>query len=306
MLLLLALVAAIGTGSVAAQEPVDSTEQFGRVPSKDLEPWLEVPMGIWGTVDGDGDGDVLWLIGYNLLLSEGGWLYDGHLESRDLTAGDDFDTRLSASATNAGGIQSSGLWSDGTTMWVLRDVVEPETDIPISGGNKIRAYTLSGFNRDSAKDITVAGANTKPSGLWSDGTTLYTADSGQKKVFAYTLSSGARDSAKEFNLFDGGDSLLSDGNSLPAGLWSDGTTMWVTDGDRRVYAYTLATGAYDSDKSFSASVNVVARRDMDLLVPTTNTPHGIWSDGTTIWITDVTAGGVHAFNLTGTTPVGGV
>ena len=240
------------------------------------------------------------------MLGEEGWLHDGQLESRDLTEGDQFGNQLGSRATNAGGIRSSGIWSDGTTMWVLRDVVDPETDVPIVGGDKIRAYTLSGFNRDSAKDITLAGSNTKPSGLWSDGTTLYTADAGQNKVFAYALSSGARDSDKDFDLFDGGDSLLSDGNNLPAGLWSDGTTMWVTDGDRRVYAYTLATGAYDSDKSFSASVNVVVRRDLDLLVSTTSTPHGIWSDGTTIWITDVTSGGVHAFNLIGITPAGGV
>ena len=187
-----------------------------------------------------GDNDVLWLIGHNPLLSQGGWLYPGHLESRDLTEGHQFGDQLSTRATNAGGIQASGIWSDDTTMWVLQDVVEPETDIPIVGGDKIRAYTLSGFNRDSAKDITLDESNTKPSGLWSDGTTLYTTDAGQKKVFAYTLSSGAHDSDKDFNLFDGGDSLLSDGNSWPAGLWSDGTTMWVTDGDRAVYAYTLA------------------------------------------------------------------
>ena len=306
MVLLLALVALVGSGSAAARSGVDSTEQFGRVPSKDISPWLVVPMGIWGTIDDDGDDDVLWLIGHNPVLGEGGWLYDGHLESRDLTEGDQFGDQLSTRSTNAGGIRSSGIWSDGTTMWVLQDVVDPETDVPISSGDKIRAYTLSGFDRDSAKDITLDGSNTKPSGLWSDGTTLYTADAGQKKVFAYTLSSGERDSDKDFNLFDGGDSLLSDGNSLPSGLWSDGTTMWVTDGDRSVYAYTLATGAYDSDKTFSAHVQVHAIRDFDVTVLTSNTPHGIWSDGTTIWITDATSGDVHAFNLTGTTPVGGV
>ena len=48
---------------------------------------------------------------------------------------------------------------------------------------------------------------------------------------------------------------------------------WPTDEDEKLYAYTLATGAYDSSK--------------DITLHTDNgDPQGIWSDGTTIWVAD--------------------
>ena len=64
------------------------------------------------------------------------------------------------------------------------------------------------------------------------------------------------------------------GNADPQGMWSDGTTMWVADDeDNKLYAYTLATGAYDSGK--------------DITLHTGNVdPRGIWANGTTIWVAD--------------------
>ena len=57
----------------------------------------------------------------------------------------------------------SGLWTDGTTIWVADWNEE-----------KIYAYTLETGARDSAKDFDtlIAAGNTEPIGLWSDGTTM--------------------------------------------------------------------------------------------------------------------------------------
>ena len=70
--------------------------------------------------------------------------------------------------------------------------------------------------------------------------------------------------------------LVSDSNTWTRGIWSDGTTMWVAEGfSAKVYAYNLATKAYDSGKDF----NTLDDAGND-------SPEGLWSDGTTMWIVD--------------------
>ena len=89
--------------------------------------------------------------------------------------------------------------------------------------------------------ITLDAANTRPSGLWADDTTLYVVGEDGGKVYAYTLADGVRDSAKDIT--------LDTANTHPTGLWSDGTTLWVLDyEDRKIYAYTLAGGGRDTAK----------------------------------------------------------
>ena len=63
-------------------------------------------------------------------------------------------------------------------------------------------------------------------------------------------------------------------NGNPQGLWSDGTTAWVSDAaDDNLYAYALSDFSRDSGK------------DIDLASGNT-APRGIWSDGKTIWVLD--------------------
>ena len=88
------------------------------------------------------------------------------------------------------------------------------------------------------------------------------------------------------------DTLAAAGNTSPYGLWSNGMTIWVvnTGTSDKIYAYTLATGARDSDK------------DIDTLTAAGNTrPIGLWSDGTTMWVVDVGEEKLYAYTLaTGT------
>ena len=121
----------------------------------------------------------------------------------------DFDT-----LTAAGNDDPRGLWSDGTTMWVV-----DATD------GKIYAYNLTTKARDADKDfdtLTAAG-NTAPIGLWSDKTTMWAADVNEDKIYAYNMATKARDAAKDFDTLDAAF------NDDPIGLWSDNTTMWVAD-----------------------------------------------------------------------------
>ena len=172
----------------------------------------------------------------------------------------------------AGNDAPVGLWSDGTTMWVV--------DI---AADKLEAYNLSTKARDSSKDFDTLddASNNAPAGLWSDGTTMWVADGTDDKLYAYNLSTKARDSSKDFN------TLLDADNNSPAGLWSDGTTMWVADSiDDKLYAYNLSTKARDSSKDFNTLDDAG-----------NNIPYGLWSDGTTMWVADNDDSKLYAYNL---------
>ena len=50
------------------------------------------------------------------------------------------------------------------------------------------------------------------------------------------------------------DGLIAAGNDAPQGIWSDGTTMWVSDvGTGKLYAYRLSDGARDAAKGLRHS-----------------------------------------------------
>ena len=55
-------------------------------------------------------------------------------------------------------------------------------------------------------------------------------DSHGDKLYAYPFSGEARDTSKDLD--------LAGENAAPRGVWSNGTTIWVTDiDDRKLYAY---------------------------------------------------------------------
>ena len=60
----------------------------------------------------------------------------------------------------------------------------------------------------------------------------------EDKLYAYRVSDKARDAGKDFN------TLSAAGNEHPVGIWSDGTTMWVSDySDAKIYAYRMSDKA---------------------------------------------------------------
>ena len=118
-------------------------------------------------------------------------------------------------------------------------------------------------DRLSGKDISLAAANTKSTGIWSDGTTIWVADGSRDKLFAYTLATGARDSDKDFNTL--GESGANIRAIKPTGVWGDGQTIWASELGA-TNAYNKSTGDLDAAKSFEGGSN-----------------GGIWSDGETIW-----------------------
>ena len=170
----------------------------------------------------------------------------------------------------AGNGAPRGIWSNGTTMWVVD-----------SSDDKLYAYNMATKARDSSKDFNTlsAAGNNNPYGLWSNGTTMWVIDISDKKIYAYAMSTKARDSSKDFT------ALQSAGNTSPRGIWSNGTTMWVADWNKKIYAYSMSSKARDTSKEFTS------------LDAQNTKPRGIWSNGTTMWVVDFGKNKLYAYNL---------
>ena len=113
------------------------------------------------------------------------------------------------------------------------------------------------------------GDHGTPTGLWSDGTTLWIAENGagaDDAIYAYDLKTGERVEEREFE--------LDEANRAPRGIWSDRTVMWVSDSGRnRLFAHDLEGGERLPDSDIA-----LAERNGDT--------RGIWSDGETMWVLD--------------------
>ena len=167
------------------------------------------------------------------------------------------------------------------------------------------------------------GGNDWPTGLWSDGETLWIAENGQgadDEVYAYDRASGERLSEREFT--------LAETNRAPRGFWSDGETVWVSDSGReRLFAYRLADGERLEEREFALAAGNADARGIwsdhetmwvldgradrlfayalasgELLAEyaldsANGDPHGIWSDGVTVWVSDHGAKRLFAYRL---------
>ena len=173
------------------------------------------------------------------------------------------DDLESGSLRAIGGL--AGIWSDGTTVWVVD-----------TKSSTVRAYEQDG-TRDSSKDLTLDSDNDRPNGIWADDTTIYIGNSREATdlerngLYAYRRSSRTPDSSKDLGI---GDETT---RTTLADFWSDGTTLWtVARGSTAVKAFNLDPDDFteDSGQSFTAG-------------PTAS---GIWSDGETFWIAGFVSG----------------
>ena len=214
------------------------------------------------------------------------------------------DAVISTSDTEAGSHPVSGLAASGSSdhsidliapssfgLYYYGACVESVSEEYITGNNCSAAVAVvlgrdpdKDFNtgRDPDKDFNTlsAAGNNSPSGIWSDGITMWVADSGDDKIYAYDMATQDRDPARDFN------TLYAAGNNDPDFLWSDGITMWVLDfEDGKIYAYDLATRARDPGRDFNT-----------LSAAGNNYPTGIWSDGVTMWVADF-ARKIYAYDM---------
>ena len=161
----------------------------------------------------------------------------------------------------------SGMWSDGTTLWVLEN--------GDGADDAIYAYDLETGERVEDREFDLDDTNRAPRGVWSDRSTVWVSDSGRNSLFAHDLETGERLPER--------DAALAERNRDPRGIWSDGQLLSVLDSTRNaVFVYGLQTG------------ELVAEYALD---SANGDPHGIWSDGVTTWVSDHTAKRLIAYRL---------
>ena len=155
-----------------------------------------------------------------------------------------------------------GVWSDGTTLYVLaaqRSRANP--------GGKIFAYRLSDGARRSSEDITLHRNNSHPVGLTGRDGVMYVGDGPDRKIYAYDMESGDRQSEREINGIDTLRRNMTD-------IWLDGETIWISYWlSDFIRAYDVATGE--------------RKPNLDVQLARENAgPSGIYSDGFNLWSMD--------------------
>ncbi len=220
------------------------------------------------------------------------------------------------------------------TITVQQAPIEPRLDrVTLAGGGgggggspPAPVPSDEEFDWNLTRDLeSLAREQDEPTGMWSDGATLWVVDNastGPDRVYAYDLATGEQQPNHEFEL----DSR----NRFSHGIWSDGAIAWIADsGQDRLFAYNLRTGerlvgqdvelhesnrdprgiwsdgetlyALDSvrDAIFAydlKSAQLLAEYSLDSL---NRSPRGIWSDGVALWVSDDGANRLFAYELVG-------
>ena len=200
----------------------------------------------------------------------------------DVNAAADGEADAGESVWIGFGALPTGVTVGGTpaTTVAIRDSVDPPVDPPVTvilgggggggGAPSSRSPSDIEFEWNITRDIDeLASGHGSPTGLWSNGTTLWLAENGDgadDAVYAYDLESGERVEEFEFE--------LDDANLAPRGVWSDRTTIWISDsGKDKLFAHDLGSGERLPDSDLA-------------LHPDNDDPRGIWSDGAKMWVLD--------------------
>ena len=177
----------------------------------------------------------------------------------------------------------SSVTVDGTDAYQIRD---HQWGIGVSSTTTQVTIVVTPTDIDATVTYTSSDANTSTDGHQSNINTgpntiafTVTAENGTDSASYAVMVGRASTSVFGWNTIGSIWSLYGAGNESAVGIWSDGTTIWVSDFlDRKLYAYTLASGERDDAKDFNT------------LDPAGNdNPRGIWSDGDTMWVADRTA-----------------
>ena len=122
------------------------------------------------------------------------------------------------------GFSPYDLWGNGTTMWMSND------------GRGLRAYKMDANDwgvRDVNKDLSLIGPNSRGRYFWASGLMMWVMNARRlrtpPKMFAYNMTDSTGKITIPHN--PERDFSFDSANSDPAGIWSNGTIVWVADGN---------------------------------------------------------------------------
>ena len=187
--------------------------------------------------------------------------------------------RVTGFSLDSANTNAKGIWGNDDTFWISQNGT---TD-------KLYAYNRSDGSRDSSQDFnTLTGAgNEAPTGICSDGTTMFVADFADAKVYAYNLSTKAYDSTKDI--------ALHSSNDKPEDVWCDATYVWVVDddtsGNNDIFAYNRADGTRNTAVDFPDLDPIVSGNRLNA------NPRGLYSNGATMFVVDDEDATVYAWKM---------
>ena len=225
---------------------------------------------------------------------------------------------------NAAGNTSPGdIWSDGETMWVtdsedgkiysynmgpssnakLRSINAAGRVLPgfdpdwhsyaLGLGSSVSQASVEAFPRQASADVSYSPEDAAPNlggyqvdletGANTVTVTVLAQDGVTTENYTVSLNRGDLD-PYGWKAYDDFDTLTMTGNRDPAGLASDGSTLWVADEvDLKLYAYDISTEAHKPDQDIN-------------LDPAQDSPGGMWVYGTTILVYDVLDRKLYAYD----------
>ena len=282
------------------------------LPSRDIETGLTgITSGIWS------DGETIWLsdVGTNQYIQA------YNIDTRQRDPAKDFKTPRAADNTG-----QSGIWSDGETMWVIDDAHNKvySYNMPQSDNDELRSLTIGGrgvtafraghydYQHGVAHDTAQVTIEPEPFNNFAtvaysvddaddteDGHQMELSEGHNALTITVTAQNGTDTQDYTVSVNRGTDadfawqpeqdfdnSVLLSSNTFPFGIWSDGTTMWVTDPNYGIVrAYDTHTREYLPEQNF------------DMSGTGERYAHFIWSDGATMWVSNYQTQTLYAYDL---------
>lgn len=198
---------------------------------------------------------------------------------------------LDGVATTATFNQSAGMTTDGTNLYVAEWANHKIRQIVIATGT-VSSLTGTANTTMLSGAADGAGVNAtffQPSGITTDGTNLYVSDTSNAKIRKIVIATGVVSSltgtantAMAPGFVDGAPATAK--FNAPWGITTDGTNLYVADSaNNRIRKIVIATGVV----STVAGSGIAGATDGASSTATFNTPYGITTDGTNLYVADV-------------------
>ena len=158
--------------------------------------------------------------------------------------------------------------------------VEVTLIVASSDGTAQKTYTVTvhrpsrkpfGYIRSGRFGFSRQLPGIRPSGLWSDGDTMWigsherNCDDADKRITAFRIGTGNYQPGRDITAYV---------KCRVEGLWSDGEVLYVAERPEKLMAYDLQTGSVRWDRIVDTQYG-----------PDVLWPRGVWSDGNTFWTT---------------------
>ena len=217
--------------------------------------------------NGNEDPRGIWANGSTMWVSDGA---DRHIYAYDrATKAPQANNEIDVSAAGWGQATDGslhgplGIWSDGTTIWVVSDETDTAYAFDLAGGTRRASEDLSLSESDEV-ELTPFGSTP----LGGSPALTSSVRASRQRSFDAATPLGARGSAQLIGKQNPKiDSPLTGRQSAPRSIWIDGDAVWVSDADGQVRAYLRDSGKAIPELDFQSASS-----------------WGLWSDGTSFYV----------------------